>query len=83
MKTLGIPELVSIAKTILENGTPAGSLNDYAVAHGPLSPTEIKELRTNWDSWMRRAIVQQGVEALHSNPASQNARQTIRAALGY
>ena len=83
VKTLGIPELVSIAKTILENGTPTGALSDYAAAHGQLSPTEIKELRTNWDSWMRRAIVQQGVEVLHSNPASQNARQTIRTALGY
>lgn len=83
VKTLGIPELVTIAKTILEKGAPTGALCEYAAAHGPLSPTEIKELRTNWDSWMRRAIIQQGAEALHANPDSQNARQTIKAALGY
>ena len=83
VKALGIPELVSIAKTILEKGTPTGALFEFASAHGALSPTEIKELRTNWDSWMRRAIIQQSADVLHANPESQNARQTIKAALGY
>lgn len=50
-------------------------------AHGGLSMTEISELPANWQSWMKRATLDEGLKNIAENPFSESAKQTIRMAL--
>jgi len=81
LKSLGLDELSSLAKQYLANEKPSGRLHQFAQAHGGLSTTEITDLRSNWQSWMKRATIEEGLKMLDSNPFSESAKQAIRLAL--
>ena len=81
LKSLGLDELSALAKQFEEGTQPTGRLHQYAQAHGALSATEISELRMNWQSWMKRATLDEGLKNIAENPFSESAKQTIRMAL--
>jgi DNA primase len=81
LKSLGLDELSALAKQYEEGAEPTGRLHQYAQAHGGLSTTEISELRVNWQSWMKRATLDEGLKNIAENPFSESAKQTIRMAL--
>lgn len=81
LKALGLGELADMAKVILAGEKPTGDLHQYAKAHGPLTQAEVKELRANWQSWMKRASISEGLSGLNDNPFSVNAKHTLRMAL--
>lgn len=81
LKSLGLDELSALAKQYAAGATPNGRLHQYAQAHGGLSPTEISDLRLNWQSWMKRATLDEGLKNIAANPFSESAKQTIRMAL--
>lgn len=81
LKSLGLDELSALAKQYEAGAEPTGRLHQYAQAHGGLSTTEISELRVNWQSWMKRATLDEGLKNIAENPFSESAKQTIRMAL--
>ncbi|MDZ5605185.1 toprim domain-containing protein [Pseudomonas sp. RP23018S] len=81
LKSLGLDELSSLAKQYLTGVNPTGLLFQFAKAHGSLSTTEITDLRSNWQSWMKRATVEESLKMLDSNPFSASAKHAIRHAL--
>lgn len=81
LKSQGLDELSSLAKQYLADETPTGRLHQFAQAHGGLSTPEIADLRSNWQSWMKRATIEEGLKHLDSNPFSESAKQAIRLAL--
>lgn len=81
LQSLGLDELSTLAKQYEDGAQPTGRLHQYAQAHGGLSTTEISELRVNWQSWMKRATLDEGLKNIAENPFSESAKQTIRMAL--
>jgi DNA primase len=81
LTALGMDELASLAKQFQSGEEPTGKLHQYAKAHGPLDHSEIKELRGNWSSWMKRAALEEGMKGISENPYNATARQTMWHAL--
>lgn len=81
LKSLGLDELAALAKQYQDGEKPTGRLHQYSKAHGAPSTTEISELRLNWQSWMKRATLDESLKNIAENPFSESAKQTIRMAL--
>lgn len=81
LKSLGLGDLVDLAKQYVAKVKPTGPLYEFARAHGPISQAEIQELRQNWQPWMKRATLEEGLQNIAANPMSENAKKTIRMAL--
>ncbi|MGO4801042.1 toprim domain-containing protein [Pseudomonas sp. W22_MBD1_FP4] len=81
MKTLGLDDLTTLAKQYLESAEPSGKLYQFAQAHGPLIPSEVAELRSNWKGWMKQAALQENIQRIAENPYNEAAKNAIRMSL--
>lgn len=78
---IGLGELRELANQYLNGVRPSGRLHEFATVHGGLMPNELQQLRGDWNSWMTRAALTQGLSELAKNPFDERAKSTVKIAL--
>lgn len=80
-KADGLAELAELGAQLVEGRKPSGQMHSFALAHGPLLPSEFQELHANWSRWIKQVHLKANLESLAKTPFDEGAKRNIRALL--
>lgn len=77
----GLGTLTSLAISLSNRHDPVGAerqLQQYAIAHGPLEPAELKALASQWGDWLQKVTMSELITKIHENPEDTQATSAFK-----
>lgn len=82
--THGLDALAGLAKALSSNADLSGDqrqLQQYALAHGPLEQSELRELAGKWGAWLQNVAMSELITKIQDNPDDSQSTKAFKSML--